>query len=143
MATHRGTLRRLADLPGIDDLELKALMKPSWASPEARDEHPEIDACSRTLFDLTAAEAEAVPRPDDWDGVERLSVREQVEAFEREGWDVTDSKRRPLRMLEHFSQQLWLASRGVAGRLPFQPEAPERDDWGRALAADAKRFRKG
>ena len=142
MPSSPGSLRRLIDLPGVDDLELKALMKPSWASPEAREEHPEIDSCSRALFGLTAAEAEGVPRPADWDGIEHHSVPEQVEAFEREGWDVTDSKRRPLRMFDQFNQQLWLAIRGVAGQLPFQPDAPEPDDWGSSLAAEAKRFRK-
>ena len=39
-------LRRLIDLPGVADLEHKALMKPVYASPEGRAEFPEIDACS-------------------------------------------------------------------------------------------------
>ena len=42
------------------------------------------------------------------------SMREQADQFEREGWDVTDDKRRPLRILGHFSHPLWLALRGVA-----------------------------
>jgi len=33
-------MRRLIDLPGVDDLELKALMKPRYADPDARDEFP-------------------------------------------------------------------------------------------------------
>jgi hypothetical protein len=107
-----------------------------------RAEFPELDACSRAIFGLTADEAEAAPRPADWDDIEQRSVAEQVDAFEREGWDVTDNKRRPLRTFAHFNQQLWLALRGVAGRLPFQPDTPEPDDWGRSLAADAKRFRR-
>jgi hypothetical protein len=52
--------------------------------------------------------------------------------------------RRPLRMLAHFSRQLWLAIRGVAGTVPFEA-APDEDamgDWGSSLAADAKKFRK-
>lgn len=134
-------LRRLIDLPGIADLELKAVMKRDYAEPEARAEHPELDACSRALFGLTAEEAEAVPRPAGWDGIERRPIPEQVAAFEAAGWDVTD-KRRPLRTLGHFNQQLWLALRGVAGELPFQPHEEPPDPWGASLAADAKRFRK-
>jgi hypothetical protein len=45
-------------------------------------------------------------------------------------------------MLGHFNQQLWLAIRGVAGSLPFQPEDDRPDPWGASLAADARRFRK-
>ena len=62
--------------------------------------------------------------------------------LEAEGWDVTDDKRRPLRTLAHFNQQLWLALRGVAGSLPFQPEDTRPDAWATSLAADAQRFRK-
>ena len=137
------TLRRLIELPGIGALEFKAVMKREFAEPEARAEHPEIDARSRALFGLTAEEAQAVPRPPGWDGIEARPVADQVAAFEAAGWDVTDDKRRPLRMLLHFNQQLWLALRGVAGELPFQappPEAPDR--WAANLAAEAKRFKK-
>jgi hypothetical protein len=136
-------LRRLLALPGVADLEYKALMKREFADPEARAEYPEIDACSRELFGLTADEAEATPRPAGWDGIETRSPREQADVFEAEGWDVTDDKRRPLRVLPHFSQQLWLALRGVAGELPFQAETIETGgDWGKSLAADAARFRR-
>jgi hypothetical protein len=136
-------LRRLTDLPGIADLEYKALMRREFADPDARASFPEIDACSQELFGLTAEEAEATPRPLGWDGIERKSAREQADAFEAEGWDVTDDKRRPLRTLPHFSLQLWLAVRGVAGQLPFQPEPEESaGDWGASLAADAARFRR-
>lgn len=135
-------LRRLLDLPGIADLEHKALMKPAWAEPEARAEFPEIDACSEAIFGLTADQAEDAPRPADWDGIERRPMGEQVAAFEAAGWDVTDNRRRPLRMLGHFNQQLWLAVRGVAGSLPFVPDDDTPDPWGAGLAADAKRFRK-
>ncbi|HEX4709308.1 hypothetical protein [Phenylobacterium sp.] len=135
-------LRRLIDLPGVADLEYRALLKREFAEPEARAEHPEIDACSQKNFGFTADQAEAHPRPAGWDGVERLPVAAQVAAFEAEGWDVTDDKRRPLRTLAHFNQQLWLALRGVAGSLPFQPEDNRPDPWGASLAAEAKRFRK-
>lgn len=136
-------LRRLIDLPGVRDLEFKALMKPAYAEPEGRAEHPEIDACSKALFGLTAGEAEDIPRPPGWDGIDRKDIRAQVAAFEAEGWDVTDDKRRPLRMLAQFSPQLWLALRGVAGQLPFQPEPdPPASDWGKGLAAEAARFRR-
>jgi len=136
------SLRRLIDLPGIADLETKALMKPSWAEPEARAEFPEIDACSLAVFGITADQAEEVERPADWDGVDALPLSDQVDAFEAEGWDVTN-KRRPLRMLGHFNQQLWLAIRGVAGELPFEaPDEDKMDSWGASLAADAKSFRK-
>ena len=60
-------LRRLIDLPGVADLETKALMKPAYAAEENRADYPEIDACSTALFGLTADEAEATPRPADWD----------------------------------------------------------------------------
>jgi hypothetical protein len=136
------TLRRLIDLPGIDDLELKALMKRDFAEPEARAEYPELDEWSRMVFGLTADEAEAVPRPADWDGLEHRPIAEQVAAFEAAGWDVTDNKRRPLRTLGHFNQQLWLAVRGVAGELPFQPDDNKPEAWVSSLAAEAAKFRK-
>ena len=66
----------------------------------------------------------------------------QVFAFEDAGWDVTDDKRRPLRILGHFNQQLWLALRGVAGQLPFQAQAAQPERWASDLAAEAARFRK-
>lgn len=136
------TLRRLIDLPGIAALETRALMKPAFAEPEARAEFPEIDACSMEIFGITADEAEATPRPADWDDIETLPLADQVEAFEAAGWDVTE-RRKPLRMLAQFNQQLWLAIRGVAGSLPFVPEDETKtDDWGSKLAADAKSFRK-
>jgi hypothetical protein len=137
-------LRRLIDLPGVADLEFKAVMKREFAEPQARAEHPELDACSRAIFGLTADEAEDTPRPGDWDGIDAAPIAKQVFAFEDVGWDVTDDKRRPLRTLGHWNQQLWLAIRGVAGTLPFQPDDDHRPDrdWGASLAADAKRFKK-
>ena len=137
-------LRRLIELPGVAQLEFKAVMKREFAEPQARAEHPELDECSRAIFGLTADEAEATPRPANWDSVETQPVQKQVLAFEDAGWDVTDDKRRPLRTLGHWNQQLWLAIRGVAGELPFQPDDDDRPDkdWGASLAADAKRFKK-
>ena len=135
-------LRRLIDLPGVRDLEFKALMKREFAEPEARAEHPEIDAVSTALFGLTADEAEAVARPPGWDPIETKPPQAQAAAFEAAGWDVTDDKRRPLRVLGHFNQQLWLALRGVAGTLPFQPEDTRPEKWVSDLAAEAARFRK-
>lgn len=135
-------LLRLIDLPGVADLEQKALMKPRYADADARDEFPEIDQLSRDLFGLTADEAWETLRPDGWDGIDRRPLREQVEAFEACGWDVTDAKRRPLRMLEHFAPQLWLAVRGVAGSLPFIPPADEPDPMKSSLAAEAAAFRR-
>ena len=138
------TLRRLIDLPGVADLEFKAVMKREFAEPEARVEHPELDECSLAIFGLTADQAQATPRPADWDGIETAPAAKQAFAFEDAGWDVTDDKRRPLRTLGHWNQQLWLAIRGVAGELPFQPDDDHRPDkdWGASLAADAKRFKK-
>lgn len=136
------TLRRLIDLPGMKDMEFQALMKPRYAEADARAEFPEIDALSKTLFGLTADEAEAVDRPAGWDRIERKSVRDQVVAFEAMGWDVTDDKRRPMRMLEQFNVQLWLAIRGVAGELPFAPEPDADGQMMSNLAAEAARFRK-
>lgn len=135
-------LRRLIELPGVSELEYRALMKPAAREPENRADFPEIDACSRSLFGLTADEAEAAPRPQDWDDVERQSVADQVAAFEAEGWDVTDDKRKPLRMFHQLNQQLWLAIRGVAGALPFQAADAEPSAMESRLAQEAARFRR-
>jgi cytochrome P450 len=135
-------LRRLIDMPGVSDLEMRALMKPAFAEPEARAEFPEIDECTSKLFGLTGDEAEATPRPADWDYIEDKPIPKQVAAFEAAGWDVTDNKRRPLRTLGHFSAPLWLAIRGVAGELPFQPDSDTPERWVTALASEAARFRK-
>jgi hypothetical protein len=66
-----------------------------------------------------------------------------AEAFAAEGWDVLDTRRKPLRMLAHWALPLALAMRGVAGELPFHAE-PDRPvtDWGSNLKAEATRFRK-
>ena len=135
-------LRRLIDLPGVADLELKALMKPAVAEPEARDDYPEIDACVLANLGLTPDQAEATPRPADWDDIDLAPVPDQVAAFEAAGWDVTDNKRRPLRMLGHFAPALWLALRGVAGSLPFQPDSNKPESWVSSLEKEASRFRK-
>jgi hypothetical protein len=135
-------LRRLIDLPGVRDLEYQALMKPRMADIDARPEFPDIDACIQALFGLTADEADDVPRPAGWDRIELKGDREQVAAFEAEGWDVTDDKRRPLRLLVHFSAPLWLAVRGVAGAPPFAPEPEADSGLSSSLAAEAARFRR-
>lgn len=140
-------LRRLADLPGVDDLELKALMKPRLADPDLRDEHPEVDAVARAAFGLSLDEADEVPLPADWPAplreLHRRSPAELAELFEAEGWDVTDRRRKPLRLLPLFALPLALAARGVAGQLPFaaEPDHPV-TDWGASLKAEAGRFRK-
>ncbi|WP_425987387.1 hypothetical protein [Brevundimonas sp. TWP2-3-2] len=140
------TLRRLLDLPGVADLEAKALMKPGYADPSRRDEFPEVDEVLVAVFGLTGEQAEDAVRPDDWDGIERLSPAEQADTFEAGGWDVRDAKRKPLRMLAVLAEPLALAMRGVAGSLPeaaFVPEpAEEKSDWGAGMAAEAARFRK-
>jgi hypothetical protein len=137
-------LKHLIDLPGVRDLEHKALMKPRMGDVDAGPEFPEIGEVARATFGLTADEADDIPRPAGWDRIERKSEREQAAAFEAEGWDVTDDKRRPLRTLAHFSAPMWLAIRGVAGHLPFVAE-----DEGKAekammssLAAEALRFKR-
>lgn len=136
-------LRRLIDLPGLDALELKAVMKPRLADPDERDEFPEIAEAARAAFGLSPEEAEAVARPGDWDGIERRDPADMVEAFAAEGWDVTDARRKPLRMLAHWAFPLALAMRGVAGALPFhaEPDQPV-TAWGAGLKAEATRFRK-
>ena len=140
--TDRPKLRRLIDLPGFEALETKALMNRALAEPEARAAYPEIDALLKATFDLTGDEAEAVAKPAGWDNIDRRPPHGQATAFEDAGWDVTDNKRRPLRMLVHYSLPLWLAVRGVAGTLPFAPEPPEpSDSWGGSMAAAAKKFR--
>ena len=137
------TLRTLRDLPGVDDLELKALMKPRFADPDMPEGRDEIDALSVALFGLSLDAADDVETPADWDRIERLSPSDMVEAFEAEGWDVTDKKRKPLRLLPHLALPLALAMRGVAGGLPFVAEPDVKEtDWGSSLAAEASRFRK-
>ena len=134
--------RRLIDLPGVDPLELKALMKRGFAEPEARAEYPEIDECSLKNLGITADQAEATTLPDGLDAIWDLPPLDQVAAFEAEGWDVTDNKRRPLRVLNHFNRQLWLAIHGVAGELPYHAEQQEGAALSASLAAEAARFRK-
>ena len=137
------TLRRLIELPGVADLETKALMNTDYAQAEARARFPEIDEVVQGLFGLTTDEADEIPRPADWDNVENQPIAKQVFAFEDAGWDVTDNKRRPLRMLAHYVSPLWLSIRDVAGVLPFQaPDDDKPDAWGSSLASDAARFRK-
>jgi hypothetical protein len=136
------SLRRLIDLTGVADLEYKALMKPAYARPEGRAEFPEIDAVSMDLFGLTADQADEVERPAGWDGIDTQGVQQQVDAFEAAGWDLTDNKRRPLRMFGQFNVQLWLALRGVAGSLPFVPEDDKPEAWVTALEREAARFKK-
>ncbi len=140
-------MRRLADLPGVDALELKALMKPRLADPDLVHEHPEVDAVAVEAFGLSLEAAEATPLPPDWPDplkdLHRRSPAELAEAFEAEGWDVTDKRRKPLRVLPILALPLALAARGVAGRLPFaaEPDHPV-TDWGASLKAEAGRFRK-
>ncbi|HYC98773.1 hypothetical protein [Brevundimonas sp.] len=140
-------MRRLIDLPGVGDLELKALMKPRLADPDLRDEHPEVDAVARAAFGLSLDEADRVPLPADWPDhlreLHRQSPADLARAFEAEGWDVTDRRRKPLRLLPLFALPLALAARGVAGTLPFaaEPDHPA-TDWGANLKAEAGRFRK-
>ena len=138
------TLKRLIDLPGVRDLEQKALMKPRMGDVDARSEFPEIDEVVRAAFGLTADEADDVERPAGWDRIDRKPERDQVAAFEAEGWDVTDDKRRPLRTLVHFCGPMWLAIRGVAGSVPFVAEEEGKAEKAMmsSLAADALRFRR-
>lgn len=135
-------MRRLIDLPGVADLELKALMKRDFAEPEARAECPELDECSLKLFGLTADQAEETDLPAGLEAIERLAPIQQAAAFEAAGWDVTDDKRRPLRTLGHFNRQLWLAIHGVAGELPFQPEEDKSEAMLSSLAKEAAKFRR-
>ena len=140
-------MRRLADLPGVDALELKALMKPRLADPDLVHDHPEVDAVAVEAFGLSVEAAEATPLPADWPDhlrdLHRRSPAELAEAFEAEGWDVTDKRRKPLRLLPILALPLALAARGVAGQLPFaaEPDHPT-TDWGASLKAEAGRFRK-
>jgi hypothetical protein len=136
-------LRRLIDLEGLRALEQKALMTPRMGDLDARPDFPELDEVSQALFGLTADEADALPRPEGWDRIDLKPDRDQIAAFEAEGWDVTDDRRRPLRLFAHFNVQLWLAVRGVAGTLPFIPEGDDGEAAAMArLAAEAARFRK-
>ncbi len=135
-------LRRLIDLPGMEALELLALMQPQAKEPENRAFFPQIDECSVRVFGLTFDEAEAAPRPDGWDGIEHQPISVQIAALEAVGWDARDAKRRPLRMFLQVNQQLWLAIRDVAGSLPFHPEDDGASRLESNLAREAARFRR-
>ncbi len=122
--------------------EVLKVLQPLWLE---KPEMAKTRDTSRPFWTLRRPRVTATAKIQHVGGAPRppsAEALEQVEAFEREGWDVTDGKRRPLRTFGHFNRQLWLAVRGVAGRLPFQADAPEPDDWGNSMAADAKRFRK-
>ena len=135
-------LRRLIDLPGVADLEFKAVMKPRMADADARPDFPEIDQVLQDNFGLTGDEAEATSRPAGFTEIDRLAPRDQADAFEAEGWDVTDNKRKPLRLLGHLGPVLWLAIHGVAGALPFAPEDDPEPTMRSNLAAEAAKFRR-
>ena len=137
-------MRRLIDLPGIADLEAKALMRPRMADLGAEAEFPEIDEACKAAFGLTLSEADEVERPAGWDNIENKAVSVQAEQAEAECMDVTD-KRRTLRMLAVIAPPMWLALRGVAGALPFQADTSDEDADAAMLAGlakDAKAFRK-
>jgi hypothetical protein len=137
-------LRRLIDLPGMADLEFKAVMRRDYAEPEARADNPELDETSLKLFGLTVDQAEAAELPEGLRAIDTAPPQKQAELFEAAGWDVTDDKRKPMRTLAHWNQQLWLAIHGVAGTVPFAAEPVDKgeDDWTSALAKDAARFKK-
>ena len=120
---------------GPADLYDNRPVRRSWRTPSS-------SRSFRDRFGLNADEAEAVTRPSDWDHPETKIPARQVILFEAEGWDVTDDKRRPLRVLGHFAEPLWLAVRGVAGSLPFQAESTEPEAWVAKLEAQARRFQK-
>jgi hypothetical protein len=137
-------LRRLIDLPGIADLEYKALLKPRMADLGSRPDYPEIDEACVAAFGISAEAAEAVARPEGWDGIEDKLVAKQVAQAETEGWDLT-AKGKPLRMLEHLAGPFWLAARGVAGSLPFEADTSEEDAQEaqlKRMAKEAAAFRK-
>ncbi len=135
-------LRRLVDLPGVSDLEFKAVMKPRMANPDARPDFPDINQVLKENLGLTGDEAEAASRPEGFTEIDGLAPRDQAEAFEAVGWDVTDNKRKPLRLLGHLGPPLWLAIHGVAGGLPFQPEDDPEPAMRSNLAAEAAKFRR-
>ena len=130
-------MRRLIDLPGIADLEYRALLKPRMADLDARPDYPEIDEACVGAFGISAEAAEGVARPAGWDGIEDKPPLPQVAQAEAEDWDVT-AKGRPLRMLEHLAGPFWLAVRGVAGSLPFEADTQEEDDQDDQMARMAK-----
>ena len=137
-------MRRLIDLPGIAELEQKALMQPRMADLGAELEFPEIDEAAQAAFGISVTAADDIARPDGWDRIENRPVNAQVDKFEAEGWDATNN-RRPLRTLAVIAAPAWLAVRSVAGALPFQADTAE-EDAGAAmladLAKDAAAFRK-
>lgn len=137
--SERPRLRRLIDLPGMAELEFAAVMNPRMAEADARADFPDIDTVCRVNFGITPDEADAVVDPEGWDNIDAKAPQHQIFPFEDAGWDVTDNKRRPMRLLPQFSRVLWLAVRGVAGELPFlADESPH--EAAASLAKDAKAF---
>jgi hypothetical protein len=80
MSSSVAPLRRLIDLPGVKDLEFRAVMRRDFSRPKAHAEFPEIDACAATLFGLTNDEVEDAQRPATWDDIELKAVAVQVAA---------------------------------------------------------------
>ena len=139
--SNRPRLRRLIDLPGMAELEFAAVMKPRMAEVDARAEFPDIDTVCQANFGIIPDEADAVADPAGWDNIDAKAPQHQIFPFEDAGWDVTDNKRRPMRLLPQFSRVLWLAIRGVAGELPFLADESH-DDAIAAMAKEAKAFQR-
>ena len=135
-------LRRLIDLPGIRDIEFKALMNPRMADEGAAADFPEIDELSRAVFGLTADEADDVPRPEGWDRIERKPRpgNRWPPSKPRAGTSPTTSAG-PCACSASSTSSSGSPLRESARELPFQAE-PEGDDMASSLAAEAARFRR-
>ena len=136
------SLRRLRDIPLIDDLERKAVLDRRWCQDEPEPEaRAVIDAVSREVFGTTEFEVWPEDESDPlWAPFFVHSDDRQV--FEPLGWDVSNEYGRPMLMLEHFSHQLYAAVKGIAGQVPQQAAPVEEGGWVKAMESDAQRFRR-
>lgn len=132
-------LRRLRDVPGIREAELRIVLDRSLAAKAAGWDGV-FDDLSRELFGATADQVEDHDdcfvgddlAPWCWERYDH----DAVGVFRRHGWDVTDDYGHELMVLTHLKSQLLAAIHGKAGaHLPGIGTDPE--SWGRRLEQEA------
>lgn len=140
-------MRRLRDYPAIDELEHRSVLDTNLLAPAAI-AHPEtgIADAIKSVFGLDLSVFVKWLFDDDGSAREAYAVIPNTEAevvpfFAELGWDVTDKRGQPLRMLYHYVLPLYAAIRGDAGAtLPGAPLA-KTEDWAAAMERDARKFR--
>ncbi|MBI1198687.1 MAG: hypothetical protein GC203_12555 [Phenylobacterium sp.] len=128
------------ELPGIADLERRALLEPQLRSLVGAVTCPEFDQSALELFGTTSPDFQEGLGDDDWTGIYGdlpEDDREMVAYFATKGWVVSDGYGRPSYMLEPY---LLLLCGHLAGKLPLNAQVSAAR-WGSNLAEEAKRFR--